>query len=120
MPTRLELILREWEVEIPIVESDKFRREMEEFLEKTGFAKTDSNWENKELGLRLYVGNFVGRESAGAENLHLSIVSYKDHAAQQVNLTGIPPLVRVIEQTIYGQKWTSLKIIRNSKYPYLE
>ncbi len=104
----LEVLLRGWEVEISVGESEKFKENIKEILEKTGFVKGKRYWENKEIGgLRLYAAN--GNNGEGKETLFLSIKS-------PFAINGLPPVVRIIEQEIYSQRWTSLKIDRDSRY----
>ena len=108
MVNELEVILREWKIEISFKESEQFRRNIGEILEKTGFVKGEKYWENAEIGrLRLYAT--TRHTGCGTETLCLSLKSPS-------LIKGIPPVISLIEQTIYDQKWRSLTIKRDPIY----
>ncbi|MDZ4226727.1 MAG: hypothetical protein U1B79_01300, partial [Candidatus Pacearchaeota archaeon] len=89
-------------------ESEKFKKNIMDILERTGFIKGKKYWENKEIGrLRLYTTNENNEEGKG-----ILCLSIKSPSA----INGIPPVVNIIEQTIYSQRWTSLKVERDPKY----
>ena len=110
MVNELELILREWKIEISFGEYEKFKQNIAGVLERTGFIREEFNgnlkyWENVEIGrLRLYATN--RHTGCGTETLYLSLKSPS-------LIEGVPPVVSLIEQAIYSQKWLSLTIKRD-------
>jgi hypothetical protein len=108
MGDELEVVLREWKVEISLEEAEKFKENIGAVLQKTGFSRGERYWENGGSGkLRLY--STKGSTKVGTKTLCLSLRS-------PTIIGGVPPMVSIIEQSIYRQKWISLNIKRDPIY----
>lgn len=101
MTNGLEISIRGWEVEVPDDGAEGFKANIARVLKKTGFMRKGEYWENEIGGLRLYETN--RHTGCCTETLGFSIKS-------PYMLEGIPPVVVLIEQEIYAQKWNSIRI----------
>lgn len=106
MPEELETILK-WEIKIPFNESKKLIESIAGTLVKTGFIKKDEYWENEEIGALRFYSEMERRNSESRLYIWLK-------TSQIIN--GLPPVISIIEQVIYRQRWTSLITERNPKY----